>query len=286
MISSLSLRDSLREFAKQLSRCNFANFDLVILSHLQLYNLTRLFYTPDFSYHKLLYRCTDDQSAFPDLPAWIIEVETTVLKEADFTACTSFPLYQRFKKIQPNQPILHLPNGVDFSRFQQTEQKNNQVIYVGAIEEWFDVEMIHKAAMDNPQLQFDIIGPVRREINRDILPKNIAFLGARSYPAIPNLLANALLGIIPFKRTDLINSVSPIKLFEYMAAGLPVVSTRWKELEHLQSPALLVETPEQFSLAIKAAIKNQRELQKKGLSFAKNSDWQNRAQQLLEFCQL
>jgi glycosyltransferase involved in cell wall biosynthesis len=80
---------------------------------------------------------------------------------------------------------------------------------------------------------------------------------------------------------DLIHSVNPLKLYEYMASGLPVVSTEWDELKNLNSPALLSNSEEEFKNNILAAIQNPepKEFYK---NFAKQHDWSHRADRLIQ----
>lgn len=112
------------------------------------------------------------------------------------------------------------------------------------------------------------------------------FLGKRPYSEIPNYMQSANVGWIPFdvkNYPDLIHNVNPLKLYEYMAAGLPVVATRWKEMENINSPAYLCSTPEEFKASLLRAIDSK--LGPVGRRFAATLDWSSRAQQLLAFIQ-
>jgi hypothetical protein len=75
-----------------------------------------------------------------------------------------------------------------------------------------------------------------------------------------------------------------LKLYEYLAAGLPVVATRWRELERLQSPAALCESPEQFVAAIEGAVTRQPD-QELYRAYAEQADWKHRVSRLLQLAQ-
>jgi glycosyltransferase involved in cell wall biosynthesis len=95
---------------------------------------------------------------------------------------------------------------------------------------------------------------------------------------LPEYLRAADVGLIPFdvrNHPTLVHSIHPLKLYEYLAAGLPVVATRWRELERLQSPATLCESIEQFVTAIEGCVTRepQRELYR---AYAERADWKHR----------
>jgi hypothetical protein len=104
---------------------------------------------------------------------------------------------------------------------------------------------------------------------------NVYVLGCRPYAEVPLYMKEAQVGLIPFRVSEMIHSVHPIKLYEYMAAGLPVVAVAWDELEALQSPALLGRTREEFIAGIPRALAgavSREEL----IAFAARGDWRNR----------
>jgi glycosyltransferase involved in cell wall biosynthesis len=100
-----------------------------------------------------------------------------------------------------------------------------------------------------------LIGRADIDLSRFNAIQNVRYVGPKPYADLPPYLAYADVGIIPFKRTRLVDSVSPIKLFEFFASGLPVVSTRWTELERLDSPALLASTADEFTRMVTDTIR-------------------------------
>lgn len=153
-------------------------------------------------------------------------------------------------------------------------------VYVGALDSWFDEELLAAVAERLPAWTFVLIGPPSRPFARLRACPKVRFLGARAAELVPPYLWHATAGIIPFKRTPLIETVSPLKLFEYCAAGLPTVATRWEEMERLGSPAVLCDGAEEFAVAL--ASVDGREAAAEGLRrFAEGYEWERIFRQLL-----
>jgi glycosyltransferase involved in cell wall biosynthesis len=109
-------------------------------------------------------------------------------------------------------------------------------------------------------------------------------LGRRPYDQIPRYLHNADVGLIPFDvrgHASVVNTVHPLKLYEYLACGLPVVAPSWPELEAIGSPARLCRTPEEQIAAIRSAIAEPLD-PSAGRHFAEAADWRGRAALLLK----
>ena len=192
-----------------------------------------------------------------------------------------------------------LRNGVSFEQFNQISDPNLNLIsefqlipepritYIGVISDWFDLDLLYQAANSLPNYSFVIIGPVDILIDKVKGVSNIYFLGAKPHSIIQIYLQNSQVGVIPFIRTKLIESVNPIKLYEYMAAGLPVVSTSWDELENLGSPALLAKDNHEFIEYINKIVTKKDFIDRHLLvNFAQSNTWKNRFTELMKFLDL
>jgi hypothetical protein len=111
---------------------------------------------------------------------------------------------------------------------------------------------------------------------------NIHCVGPKPHAELPAWLWNADVGIIPFdvkNHAALVNSINPLKLYEYMACGLPVVSVAWEELRHIASPAQLTQTPDDFIAALRAAVRPQD--RQCSIVYAGTQDWGVRADTII-----
>jgi len=103
--------------------------------------------------------------------------------------------------------------------------------YVGTIDHWFDWEAVAQLAEENPQARVDLIGPCGHPPTLE-LPDNVRLLPAIPQHEVHEVLRGFSLGLIPFRLCRLTQYVDPVKYYEYRAAGLPVLSSRFGEMAH------------------------------------------------------
>ncbi|PEJ09291.1 GumK N-terminal domain-containing glycosyltransferase [Bacillus wiedmannii] len=247
-------------------------------------------YLLDFiSYKKSVFRMADKNSGFSNSTKALEKAETKLSQSVDRVLYTAHTLENHVNSLKPKD-TLYFPNGVNLAHFlekkeQPVEYKSIDkpiIVYVGAIEEWFDFNLFNEMAKRMPDFAFVVIGPdklAKQHINEI---ENVHILGRRSYDQLPAYLQHANVGIIPFNVKEyagLLDYVNPLKLYEYMVSGIPVVSSKWKELELINSPAQLAENLDQFIDAIKEAARDMDK--EKYISFAKQHSWTSRVDNLL-----
>lgn len=205
-------------------------------------------------------RLLDRLSGFASTTPAMLGAMEDAARRVDLVTYSAEDLTADVDALRPRQR-LHLANGVDFRHFAERRPKpatyasipEPRAVYVGAMAEWFDFELVAFAAGQRPRVSFIMIGPP--ELARRRLPAlpNLHVIGARSWEELPGYLQHATVGLIPFdirNHRDLIRGVNPLKLYEYAAAGLPVVSVAWPELQKLNAPIELADKPEDFVRAI------------------------------------
>jgi glycosyltransferase involved in cell wall biosynthesis len=182
------------------------------------------------------------------LTAWYEDA----ISEAEVVAASALDLHAQLLVRRPDAVLC--PNGVDYRHFAgfgspelpeamgPALAAGNPVIgYYGALAEWIDYELLLHAATALPDHSFVFIGPdydgSMKEASVFSLP-NVWWLGVRKYEDLPAYLHHFDVATIPFKVNEVTHSVSPIKLFEYMAGGRPVVTTALRECARY--PAVLV----------------------------------------------
>ena len=245
----------------------------------------RMFYlSTKISYKALIYRCVDDFTLFKDVSPSVSKLESILVEKSDIVFATSFLLLEKLSKIRKD--VIYLPNGVDYDFFansyhpdllpREFQEKNKPIaIYVGAIGDWFDVELLSKAARELTEIKFIIVGPIRRNIDKLNGIPNVVFCGPLPYESIPTILKVADLGIIPFTINRLTDAVNPLKLFEYFSCGLPVVASRTKEMVKLNSPAELYGELGEFISGIKKVL-SRGQGKSEFKDFAKKNSWEAR----------
>lgn len=216
---------------------------------------------------RLVYDCLDDWSAYPGWAGKTEVAEARLCDEADRIWVISRPLWERFHA-RWGDKVEYVPNGADCAHFEPVPSLRNPnrstrpvLGYVGAMAGWFDVELIRGVAERLPDWEIRLIGPDELGARRSRLElPNVRFLGRQPYEALPRLLAEFDVATIPFELTDLIKATSPIKLYEYLAAGLPVVSTSMPEVLPLVEDGVVAcaDDPDAFAAAARTLRETHR----------------------------
>ena len=210
-------------------------------------------YVGQFGESKVIYYCVDEWSQFRHLNRdFILAKERELLARADVVFVVS-------KHLLGKHPRAHLiPHGVNFELFAAPgpvapDLPAKPVIgFYGNLYDWVDQNLLAAIATLRPQWNLVLIGKIMTDVSRLQRP-NIHLLGPRPYEALPAYCRGFDVGIIPYKVNDpRMQSVNPLKLREYLAAGLPVVSVDIPEVHGL--PVRLANTPEEFVARIEEAL--------------------------------
>jgi glycosyltransferase involved in cell wall biosynthesis len=164
-------------------------------------------------------------------------------------------------------PQTHLvPHGVDVDHFAKATDPATRVPddvadlphpilgFFGLIQEWVDLELLAEVARLRPDGSIVLIGQARTDRKPRDMPKNVHFLGQRPYETLPAYCRAFDVGLIPFRINELTLNVNPIKLREYLAAGLPVVSTPLPEVAVYRPLVDIAEDAEAFVAACDRAV--------------------------------
>lgn len=181
-------------------------------------------------------------------------------KNADVIITTSHKLSDFFDRAQ--KKVFTVFNGVDKERFKCADYgvphdlvsiKARKVGYAGKIQERLDIELVKYLAADNEDVVFVFIGEVTSKRHFDELKgvPNVIYLGDKHYDDLPKYLCAFDLCIIPHVINCLSESMSPLKLYEYLAADKDVVTTSVSGLEDVTEKVVIARNKEEFSMAIK-----------------------------------
>lgn len=235
-----------------------------------------------------IYRLSDDTAAFPDTPVSYRALEEETLRRVDCVIATAASLAERAARFC--RRVLLLPNGVDCTRFAdppaaairaRASDARRRMVYVGALDSWLDTTRIAALARAYPDWEIVLAGPVRMDLAWSTILPNVTFPGPVSPEEVPHLLAHSDVGIIPFLDTPLTRAIHPVKLYEYLAAGLPVVASDLEEIRRIGSPALLARTDADWIEAVRRGVARRRP--EEARAFAARNDWSARFAALIEF---
>jgi glycosyltransferase involved in cell wall biosynthesis len=218
----------------------------------------------------IVYRPTDLYAECPlgyrfpsmGLGGRIRALESQVLSRSAMAICTSEPVAQHVREIARRRlPIKVVENGVDYSHFSQRQQLPDEyfdipgprAVYVGALDSRFDMPAVVSAARSLPEVRFVLIGPPPS--GNHALPSNLHLLGPRDFAAVPGYLQHAQVGLLPFRATTANAGRSPMKYYEYLAAGLPIVASATAELKRRPNPFVqFYEHSDQLPIAIRQTL--------------------------------
>ena len=172
------------------------------------------------------------------------------------------------------------------SDMQKVIQNNKPIVgYYGALAPWLDYDLIADAARENPQFDFVLIGVNYQDALKrlDLSIPNIYYLGPKNYNELPKYSSHFNCAIIPFNEGEIAKGTSPVKLFEYMAMGLPTVGT--KDLDECRGYeyVYLAQNRKDFSEKIVKAIDvhKKNSVREKLLKQAEDNSWEKRADDIL-----
>ena len=210
---------------------------------------------------KIVYDCMDEHAGFTTNNATMLQHEETLVAQSDLVVTTSRKLYDKLAPVAKR--TLALPNATDFEHFslpgplRPLSKLVGPIIgYYGAISDWFDVEMVRTAAEARPYWQFVLVGDTfGADVSSLKALANVHLPGEQPYAAIPSYLHQFAVAVIPFLLTPLTESTNPIKFYEYLSAGKPVVAVELRELEPYKDYFYPVRSQKEFVTQIETALR-------------------------------
>lgn len=189
----------------------------------------------------LIYQCVDEYSAFSGVVAdAILELEADLLRKADLAIVSADRLYESKRQHNPRTVIVR--HGVDYHHFRRALEPSTQIPaeisslprpvigFFGLIADWVDVELMAEVARRYPQGSLVVLGKVTTDVSALKGLANVHLLGRKPYEALPAYCKGFDVALNPFRINELTLSANPLKVREYLAAGLQVVSTNIPEV--------------------------------------------------------
>jgi hypothetical protein len=213
-----------------------------------------------------LYDCMDDLASFRHAPASMRQNEELLMKCVDLVLTGGLSLHESRRDRHPN---VHLfPSSVDAAHFcrarmpsvdppDQRAIPRPRIGYFGVIDERIDLGLVADLAAMRPHWHFVLLGPTAKidPASRPTAP-NIHWLGIKRYAELPVYLQGWSAGFMPFARNDATRYISPTKTPEFLAAGLPLVSTPIADVQAMYSDLVsFAASAEPFAAALETAMK-------------------------------
>lgn len=202
---------------------------------LWVYTPMELPITAGLSPRVTVYDCMDELANFKGAPPELRRREDALFRQADLVFTGGYRLYEA--KRERHTGAHPFPSSVDTVHFAQARVglpdapdqaglPRPRLGFYGVIDERFDIELIGELARRRPEWQFVLLGPVVK-IDPEVLPRgeNLHYLGMKGYAELPTYLAHWDVALLPFALNEATEFISPTKTPEYLAAGVPVVST-------------------------------------------------------------
>jgi glycosyltransferase involved in cell wall biosynthesis len=235
---------------------------------------------------RLIYDLVDDWNTDLGADWYSSDIENKIIQHADQLIATAPALVDHLKKIS-NRPVTFLPNAVNLRLFsidrkytRPTDWPDHEwaVIYTGSLYgSWFDWDLLLEVARHYSDAAVVVIGDYLGQCPVDL--PNLYFLGLKANRDLPAYLAFSTVAIVPWKINKITLSTSPIKLYEYLAMGKPVVTPDLAPLKDI--PGLFcVRSHEEFILAIGLARKAAFDVDTIS-KFVQENSWQARVDVLL-----
>jgi glycosyltransferase involved in cell wall biosynthesis len=199
----------------------------------------------------LIYHCVDDYSAFSDAPAAEIqELEASLCRQSDLVITCSEALQESRGAWRGERPTVLVRHGVDLAHFQRAALDEGLAVapevdslprprigFFGLVADWVDVELLDIVATQIPEAQMVVVGSVQNTssaMSRLAGRPNVHLMGRRPYAELPAICKGFDVAVLPFVRNELTRNANPLKLREYLAAGLQVISTDLPECQALR----------------------------------------------------
>jgi len=231
----------------------------------------------------LAYDCMDEWDSFENMGEFNRAEERSLVQECDVLLVTAERLRQKFAD-RGLSPFL-VRNGVDYIFFANSTNQSllanvpkPVVGYFGAIADWIDLDLVYEVAKLRPQYSFVLIGQVfgRDTSALQALP-NVQLLGNQPYEFIPSYLREFDACTIPFLLNEVTAATDPVKLYEYLSLGKPVVATDMAEIRPYQDLLYIAHGAEEFAACLDRALaETGDELRRRRIEFAQQNTWASR----------
>jgi glycosyltransferase involved in cell wall biosynthesis len=240
----------------------------------------------------LVYHCVDEHSAFPGFvdPGVVQAYDRQLTSRADLVVTTAENLRLARRNLNPH--VYHVANGADVEAFARALDPSlvlpadvaaipePRIGVIGVHDSRLDIDALEALAAAEPSWQLVLVGPLRvsDDVERRlrVLP-NLHLLGGKPVDELPAYLKALSVALIPYRLNELSRNIFPLKLFEYLAGGVPVVSAALPELEQFRGLISLALSPAEYpDLVRRAMAEDGPEPRRERIVLAAQNSWDHR----------
>lgn len=233
---------------------------------------------------RILYDCMDDWDGFPNIGEQLLSEEKTLIVQADLVTVSAALLYHKWCAHNPRCVLVR--NAVDFAFFRQHCFTNDVLSgfagpvigYYGALAQWLDYPLLAALADRRPEWNFILVGDIFVDDLAGLEHKpNVQLLGRKPYSQMPLYLDHFDACLIPFRLYNVTHAVDPVKFYEYISAGKPVISTPLTEMSIYKDLLYFATGVDEFIEQIERALaERDLALYKRRVELARANDWKDR----------
>ena len=214
----------------------------------------------------VVYYCVDDFTAFAGIPPQLVAMEKELLRKADLVIVSAAKLLASKSVDNPRTSLIR--HGVAFEHFRKALLPETEIPadvaglphpiigYFGLMaEDWIDIDLMVHVAKHFSSGSMVLLGKVTTDMSRLTALPNVHLLGRKPFETLPAYCKAFDVAMNPFPINDVTLNANPLKVREYLAAGLPVISTRIPEVEVVPQ-ARIADSKEEFVTIIEEELQN------------------------------
>ncbi|HSB13722.1 MAG TPA: glycosyltransferase [Bryobacteraceae bacterium] len=238
----------------------------------------------------VVFDCMDDWQSMPMISEFNRREERVLVTECDLLVLSARQLSEKYTASARRSVLAS--NAADFGAFSAPVDAHDSLAgvpkpvvgYFGAIADWFNYDLFHDVVTSRPQYSFVLVGGLGlekevcgEEIARFRELPNVFLVGHRPYSELPSYLRQFDACVIPFVISDVTRATDPVKVYEYLSQGKPIVATAMPELSDRSSLIYLAEDAADFARKLDLALsENDPELKRRRSSYASRNTWRDR----------
>lgn len=250
--------------------------DIVIVTHARHLRLVRVLRAARV---RIVYDCMDLNREFSDATQADVHAESRLRAAAAVVWCSSAAIAEDVRSTHPRTKTQVVRNALDRASAESVfaapgAVEVGTVRYIGTVSEWFRFEDVLALLDADPDVRVELVGPTDVRIPNH--PRLIA-IGPKPHAEVLSLMATSDVLVMPFEITPLVLGVDPVKVYEYVVSGRPVVCSDYPELAHFGSDISRVSGTESFVSAVLAGVGAPRRTQTDVRSFVDQNNWDTRA---------